>query len=290
MSDKTFPELALSHALGLARRRAIPSQALLGIGLTSGVVAMALLAPVIAPHDPVESHLALRNLPPDADHLLGTDPLGRDVWSRIVYGARVSLAVGVSAVILQGVLGVGVGVIAGFYRRWIDAILMRIVDVGLGIPFLTLAIATAAALGPGIANVVIVLTLTGWVFYARVVRAELLSLRESDFVQAAIASGATNVRIMSRHLLPNVVGAAIVLASLQVPRMIVAEASLSFLGLGVQPPTPSWGGMVADGRDYLDTAWWISTLPGLAILATSVGASLIGDWIRDKLDPTLRVQ
>lgn len=274
----------------LSRRKS----ALFGLIVVCVVVSTALFAPLIAPHAPAEQELSFRNLPPlglpgaVSQYPLGTDPIGRDMLSRLIFGARISLIVGFSAVILQGIVGVCAGISAGYYGGWVDTLIMRVVDIQLGIPFLVLAIAVAVVLGGGLANMVVVLIVTGWVDYARVLRGELLALREYEFVLAARASGCSDARIILRHLLPNVLGSALVLATLQVSRMIIAESSLSFLGVGIQPPTPSWGGMVAEGRDYLGTAWWVSTLPGLAIATTSFGATLVGEWLRDVLDPTIR--
>ncbi len=275
----------------LNRRRSV----LVSFLIVFGVIFCAVGAPWVSPHDPIAQELSRRNTPPFGfagamvQHPLGTDPLGRDVLSRLIYGARVSLIVGFSAVILQGAIGMGAGLLAGYYGGWVDNLVMRLVDIQLGVPFLVLAITVAVVLGGGLTNIVMVLTVTGWVFYARVTRGQVLSLRNSDFVLAAHVVGSSASRIMMRHLLPNVFGAWLVLATFQVARMIIAESSLSFLGVGIQPPTPSWGGMVADGRDYLGTAWWVATLPGLAIAATSLGVHVIGDWLRDVLDPTIQL-
>jgi peptide/nickel transport system permease protein len=272
------------------RRR---KSAALGLVLVLGLFLAAILAPILAPHDPLEQDIVYRTLPPlgfpraRAEYPLGTDPLGRDMLSRLIYGAGISLIVGFAAVLFQGVIGVVAGLVAGHFGGWIDNVIMRLVDIQLGIPFLVLAIAVAVVLGGGLWNIVMVLTVTGWVFFARVVRAEVLSVRERDFVLASRVAGSGSARIIFRHLLPNIIGSAFVLATFQVARMIIAESSLSFLGLGIPPPTPSWGSMVADGRDYLSSAWWISTVPGLAIALASLGANLVGDWLRDVLDPTM---
>jgi peptide/nickel transport system permease protein len=220
--------------------------------------------------------------------LLGTDSLGRDMLSRILYGARISLLVGVLAVAVQGTIGVTMGLLAGYYRGRIDAVLMRIADVEMGLPFLVLAIAVMAILGASLRNVIIVLGLTGWVIYARIVRSEVLSLREREFVQAAQALGAPGGHIVLRHILPNVTASIIVVATLQIPRMIISEASLSFLGLGVPPSVPTWGSMISDGRDYVSTAWWLSTFPGIALVLAVLGINLLGDWLREVLDPRQR--
>ncbi len=262
--------------------------------LLLGIVLAALLAPVVAPHDPYVGSIALRLLPPswleggNPDFLLGTDALGRDILSRIIFGARISLMIGVVAVLVRGSFGVVLGLLAGYYGGKVDGVIMRIGDVQLAVPFLILAISVMSVLGPGLQNVIIVLGATGWIVYGRIVRGEVLSVREKEFVQAARVLGATDRRILAKHILPNVSASIIVVATLEVARMIIAEASLSFLGLGVQPPMPSWGGMVADGRDFLSTQWWVSTFPGLGIFVTVMLINLLGDWLRDVLDPTTR--
>jgi peptide/nickel transport system permease protein len=258
-----------------------------------GVIVMAVFAPLLAPYDPNHQNISRRFAPPMSAPggdllLLGADALGRDILSRIIFGAQISLIVGIGAVLVQGGLGVLLGLLAGYYRR-LDNLIMRVADVQLGIPFFVLALAVIAVLGPGLTNIIIVLGLTGWVIYARVVRGEVLSVRRRDYVDAARIVGVPDWRIIARHILPNVSSSIIVIATLEVARMIIAEASLSFLGLGVQPPTPTWGGMVADGRNYISVSWWVSTFPGLAILVTALGINLLGDWLRDTLDPGLRL-
>ncbi|MQA82120.1 MAG: ABC transporter permease subunit [Streptosporangiales bacterium] len=258
------------------------------------VVLCAVFAPLIAPHDPLAQSLADVGRPPawmsggDWNHVLGTDQLGRDLLSRVIYGARISMIVGLGTVVLQTVLGVLAGLYAGYFGGWLDSLLMRFADVWLSIPFLVLALAVMAVLGAGLTNTVLVLGLTGWVTYARVVRGEVLSVREREYVLAAESLGERPVRSMVTHVLPNVTGSIIVVATLQVSHMIIIEASLSFLGLGVQPPQPSWGSMIAQGRDYLYNQWWLSTMPGLALLVTTLGINLLGDSLRDVLDPSLR--
>ncbi len=259
------------------------------------IMLMALLAPVAAPHNPRSQDLARRAGAPTLSlkdlgpYPLGSDQLGRDILSRLIYGSRVSLLVGAVAVVLGGSVGITLGVVAGYLGGWGGRIIMRLADIQLAFPFILLAIAILAVIGPGIQNLIIVLALSGWVTYARVVRSEVLSVREREFVQAARAVGMRDGRIMLRHILPNVAAPIVVVASLELARVVVLEASLSFLGLGVQPPTPSWGRMLADGRDFLATAWWISTFPGLAIMALVLGVNLVGDWLRDYLDPRIRV-
>jgi peptide/nickel transport system permease protein len=269
--------------------------ALAGLFILLIVIASALLAPYLAPHDPIAQDINNRLKPPvwdpkgSREHLLGTDHLGRDILSRLVYGARISLIVGLSAVLISGTIGILIGLIAGYYGSWLDDIFMRLADIQLAFPFILLAIAVVAVLGPSLRNIIIVLGITGWVVYARVIRAEVLSVRELEFIEAIHALGGQNLRILFRHILPNVISPGIVIATLEVARMIILESALSFLGLGVQPPTPTWGGMLNDGRQYLYNAWWLATFPGLAIMLTVLGINLLGDWIRDTLDPRLEI-
>ncbi len=266
--------------------------ALVGGAIVVIVIVLAISAGAIST-DPTrqELSLALRRPfwlgEPDGG-LLGTDNLGRDIFSRIAYGARVSLLIGTSAVGLAGALGTVLGLVSGWSRGWVGAAIMRLADFQLSVPFLVLAIALVGAVGPSLQNLIVVLGITGWVPYARVVRSEVLSLREREFVLAARSVGASDLRIMAVHLRPNITASVVVLASLEVARMILSEASLSFLGLGVPPPTPSWGGMVADGRNYIESAWWLSTFPGVAIAFTVLGINLLGDRVRDVIDPSLR--
>ncbi len=269
-----------------------------GIALAWAVLAMvagaALLAPVVAPHDPLEQDLA-RRLRPGAwgeggtwRNLFGTDQLGRDLLSRVIHGARLSLGVGLAAVALAGTAGVGIGLVAGYYRGALDRVLMRLADIQLGMPFLLLAITIIAVFGPSIRNLIVVLSLGGWVVYARVVRGQVLSLRERGFIEAARALGARDGRILRHHLLPNVLPSVLVLASFALAQNIILESALSFLGLGAGPRTPSWGAMLSDSRAYLATAWWLATVPGLAIMLTVLSINTVGDWLRDTLDPQLR--
>ena len=263
-------------------------RAWLGSVIVLGFVLIALLAPVIVPYDPFRQSTIDRLQPPNAAHLLGTDELGRDVLSRIVYGARVSLLVAVMAVVVSLVVGVALGAIAGYFGGFLDNAIMRIVDLFLAIPAIVLAIALVAVLGSSLWNVVIALGATGWVQYARIVRGQVLSLKEHEHVTAARALGARASRIILKHMLPNTASAIIVVATLSLASMIVAEASLSFLGLGVPPPEPTWGGMLNTGRRFLRVAFHISVFPGLAIMITVLGINLLGDALRDVLDPTLR--
>jgi peptide/nickel transport system permease protein len=235
-----------------------------------------------------------RLLPPvwaedgDRRYILGTDHLGRDLLSRIVYGSQVSLVVGFTAVIIGGVLGTALGVIAGFFGGPSDEIIMAIADMQLAFPTILLAIAVIAVLGPSFSNLVLVIGISGWVTYARVARGQVLSLREKEFVEAIRAQGGSRLRIIWRHILPNILAPLIVVATLDLARTIILESTLSFLALGIQPPTPSWGGMLSDGREYLLSAWWIATFPGVALMLTALSFNRLGDWLRDHTDPRLR--
>lgn len=265
--------------------------ALAGLAVVVASTLLAALAPALAPDDPVRNDLLARLTPPawleggSWQHPLGTDTLGRDVASRLLHGARVSLVVGFSAVVLAGTFGVLLGLVAGYYGGRLDDFLMRVGDVQLAFPALVLAIAVLAVLGSGLTNVVLVLGVTGWVTYARIARAETLSLRHREFVESARALGARDGAILWRHVLPNVLPPLVVVATFSVARTIIAEASLSFLGLGIPPPAPSWGAMLDEGRNYLTTGWWLALFPGLAILGVVLGINLVGDWLRDVLDP-----
>jgi ABC-type dipeptide/oligopeptide/nickel transport system permease subunit len=259
----------------------------------SGMIVVVLLvfaaaaAPLIARHDPIEIELANQLNAPSGEHWFGTDNLGRDIWARIVFGARVSLAAGIISQTIAVLLGVTLGLIAGFYGRWVDDVVMRLADITLAFPTLLLLIAMVAALEPSILVVFVVIGLVGWAGMARLVRGQVLVVRQLEFVQAARALGARDRRVLLRHVLPSVVAPVVVAATLGMAGAIMAEASLSFLGLGVQAPTPSWGGMIADARDLgqLRTAPWTSIVPGLAIGATVLGFNLLGDALRDALDP-----
>jgi peptide/nickel transport system permease protein len=259
-----------------------------GVIVLALVVVSAVGADLLAPYSATAQSLRERlEAPLTGAHLLGTDNLGRDVLSRVMFGARISLIVGVAAAALAGSLGVTLGLVAGYLGGWWDVVFSRIADIQQAIPFLILAIAVAVILGPSLTNVILVLAVTTWVNYFRVVRAEVLSVRESLLVDAARVAGAHGVRIMVRHMLPNVSASIIVVGSVMVANMIIFEASLSFLGLGVQPPTPTWGRMVFEGVQYVDSAWWLSLFPGVAIVLTVLAINLIGDWLREALDPRL---
>ncbi len=268
--------------------------ALLGALVLMGILGVALFAPFFAPRDPYQQRLADRIKPPawsvggSWEHPLGTDFVGRDLMSRIIYGARVSLLVGTTAVAIAALIGVPLGLIAGYYGGSLDALIMAAVDIMLTFPYILLALAVVGSIGPGLRNLIIVLGITSWPLYARVVRGEVLGVRQKDFLGAAYALGATDLRALLVHVLPNVTSSIIVLASLETARVILAESALSFLGLGVPPPTPSWGSMLSEGRQYLEVAWWLAIFPGIAILFTVVAINLAGDGIRDALDPKLR--
>ncbi len=267
---------------------------LIGSVLVLFVAAVSILAPVISPHGPDKQHITQRLMPPawmqggNSEYLLGTDSLGRDVLSRVIHGSRISLIVGLSAAFLSGVVGVSSGLVAGYFSGRLDAAISRLGDIQQAIPFLVLAIAVVAMLGPGLFNLIVVLAVTTWVNYFRIVRGETLSVREEQYVWAARSVGCSNLRIAFRHVLPNVTASIIVIATLLVANMIIFEASLSFLGLGVPPSTPTWGRIVSDGREYVASAWWIALFPGLAILFTVMGINLMGDWLRETLDPRNR--
>jgi len=275
-----------------ARRTARLAMAGFAFVLLLGAVAMA--APWLAPHDPTRQSLRDRLAPPTLEapdgraRLLGTDHLGRDVLSRVIYGARVSLVVGLSAVVVGGALGATLGIAAGFRGGFADSVIMTLADAQLAFPFILLAIGIIAVLGPSFPTLIVVIGLSGWVSYARILRSQVLVLRSREFVDAIHALGGSVARVIARHILPNVLSSLVVIATLELARAIVLEATLSFLGLGIQPPTPSWGGMIHEGREYLDTAWWISTFPGVVLMLASLVVSRTGDWLRDLLDPTLR--
>jgi ABC-type dipeptide/oligopeptide/nickel transport system permease subunit len=258
-----------------------------GAGVIVAMTASALLAPLLARHDPIAIDLANQLLPPSASHWFGTDVQGRDVWARLLYGARVSLAVGLVSQGIALALGVVLGVVAGFYGRWIDEVIMRLADVTLAFPTLLLLVALVAALQPSLTVVFLTVGFVGWAGMARLVRGQVLVVRELEYIQAARALGAPGIRVIARHVLPAVVAPVLIAATLGVAAAIMAEAALSFLGLGVQPPTPSWGAMIADGRDLsqLRGAPWTSLFPGLAIGATVLGFNLLGDALRDAMDP-----
>jgi peptide/nickel transport system permease protein len=266
--------------------------ALVGTGVLATVALVAAAAPLLAPHDPAAQSLMLRLSPPltsEGGHLyvLGTDQLGRDVLSRLVFGARVSLAIGVAAVAGSALIGIVAGLLAGFVGGALDALVMRLVELRLAFPIVLLALVVVAYLGPTAGNILLVLTLTSWPIYARTIRTSVLAIRHLDYVVAAHAVGGSAMRVLWRHIFPNVINPSVVLVSFELARIIILEASLGFLGLGVQPPVPTWGNMLADGRDYLEQGWWVAAFPGLAILVTVGSVNFVGDAVRDRLDPRL---
>lgn len=267
----------------------------IGLLIILSVVLVAIFADVIAPHNPVATKAADRLMPPmwieggTGDHPLGTDNLGRDVLSRIIYGSQISLLVGICSVVVAGAIGLVLGLLSGYFGGWIDRVIMRTVDSFLAIPNILLMLMVLAVMGPGLLTLILVLGVTNWVNYARVIRGEVLSIKERDFVRAAKSIGSSHTRIMGIHILPNILSSFIVISTLSVATTIIMEASLSFLGLGIQPPTVSWGGMLSDGRQYLATSWWVATFPGIAITITVLGIIFLGDWLRDMLDPRMKV-
>jgi len=284
------------RAFGLLRRS---PPAMVGTIILAVVLFVTLAAPLVSPADPRQVNPEARLLPPMSSalpaasapagrptlHILGTDAIGRDVLSRVIYGGRISLAVGVLAALLSGAFGMLVGCISGYWGGWIDAAASWLVDVQLSFPFLLLAIFLLGALGGGVAAVIVILALGTWVNTARIVRGQVLSIKSQGYVEAALTTGASPGRVLLRHILPNTLSPVVVLASFAMAQAILTEAGLSFLGVGLDPSTPSWGTMMNDGRDYLVTAWWIGAVPGLAIAVTVLGATLLGEGLRDLLDP-----
>jgi len=277
--------------LQILRRRQFLALPLL---VLAGFLGVAMLAPYVAPRSPTATDLGRKLTPPmwtaggASDRPLGTDHLGRDILSRLVHGARLSLATSLGGILLSGVIGTALGLLAGYYGGWVDALIMRAADMTLSVHIYVLAIVLAVVWGPGLKNVVLVVVFLLWSRYARQVRGEVLSVKAREFVTAARALGGSGAWIMRRHILPNIVNSVIVLSTLQVGLIVVLEATLSFLGAGIPPPAPSWGVMVADGRALIASAWWVSTLPGLAILLVVLSVNLVGDAVRDLLDPRLR--
>ena len=273
------------------RRRRLP---VIPVSIIGVFVLMAILAPVLSPADPHSQSLRNRFKPPvwmeggSSTYLLGTDRLGRDMLSRIIWGSRVSLAAGVVTVLLASAFGAAVGLVAGYYGGRTDAALMRVTDATMSFPVILLALILAVTVGPSFTNVVVAIAVILWARYARVIRGQVLTLMGLDFIAQARIAGAGAWRIISRHLLPNTMNTLVVLVTLQVGYVIIVEASLSFLGAGIPPPTPAWGSMIAEGREFVTSAWWVSGLPGIAILLVVLAFNLLGDWLRDTLDPKLR--
>ena len=275
-----------------ARRRSdfLQLEFILGAVLIAGICLAVLFFEIFLPGAGEKINLVSRLVPPltQPNHILGTDPLGRDVLARVIAGGKISLLVGFVSVAGGVVLGVIMGLISGYYRGFWDMLLMRFADIQLALPFILLAITFIAIIGSGLLNIIILLIVSQWVQYARLVRGLVVALREREFVLSAHAIGVRDRRIILDHLLPNLMGPVVVLVTLNVATNILLESSLTFLGLGIDPTIPSWGGMLAEGRTYLQTAWWVSVFPGLAILLTVLGLNLLGDWLRDTLDPTGR--
>ena len=266
--------------------RGVPIFSLL---MLTGAILCALFAPLLAPYDPIKTSPAKALVAPSlSQHLLGTDHLGRDMLSRLIYGARISVTVGFLAVFVSGTLGVLIAVVSGVYKGWVDRLLMRVTDAFLALPYLMIAVTVISILKPSMMNVILVIGLLRWMDYARVLRGEVLRLIEMDFVRLAIVAGCTRRRIIMRHIFPNIVNTLLVLTTLGVGAGVIAEAALSFLGLGVPRPLPSWGTMLAESQKYLYTAWWLPLIPGLAISLLVMSSNLMGDWLRDRLDPTRR--
>ncbi len=268
--------------------------ALFGVFCIIITVLWAIVPGLFSPHDPLSQDL-LRHLKPPGfvdeagnTYWLGTDRLGRDILSRIIWGSRVSLSVGFAAVFISGFIGIGTGLVAGYYGGKIDAVISRIVDTALAIPFVLLAISIIAILGASLQNIVLAISLRTWTVYTRVVRGGVFALKDTDMVTGAKSAGCSTARIMIIYLLPNVFSSCIVVATIYLGRMIIIESSFSFLGMGVPPPTPTWGGMLAEGRGFLDTAWWLTLFPGVTLTLTVLGVNLLGDWLRDVLDPRMK--
>ncbi|HSE06089.1 MAG TPA: ABC transporter permease [Methylomirabilota bacterium] len=292
MNGTRAATLTLAGRLASFRTEGFP---LIPMSILGALLFLAVFANVLAPHDPEVGSLGERFRPPvwqqggSEKFLLGSDHLGRDVLSRLIFGARVSIVVGFTAVLVAGVLGTGLGILSGYLGGWVDQIIMRVTDTWLALPALTFAIFLAAVVGPSEMNIVIILGAVYWTRYARVIRGEVLSLKERDFVRLAIVAGCSKRTIMKRHILPNVLNSAIVLGTLMLGVVVVTEAALSFLGVGVPPPKPAWGLMLADGKKGMMAGyWWLTVLPGCCIMLMVLSANLLGDWLRVKLDPQLR--
>lgn len=288
-TEETAREVKASFLAAMLGSR----KAMLAVCIVGLITLCALLSPFIAPFDPNAQSLGGRLLAPlsysasGSFHLFGTDQLGRDIASRVVYGARVSLLVGIAASLVAGTLGVTFGLVSGYFGGWVDAVIMRMCDIQLALPYILLAIAVLAIVGSGLLNIILVLSVTQWVTYARVVRSGVLSEKQKEYVLAAKALGFGNTRIIARYILPNVLAPVIVVGTFSIAQTIIAESALSFLGLGLSTSIPTWGSMLADGRSYIVVAWWLAAIPGLVITITVIGINLFGDWLRDHLDPKL---
>lgn len=272
-----------SEALDLTERRPFSISFKIGIGITLIFVLIAILAPWIAPYDPLEQDVLNRLASPSADHLLGTDQLGRDVFSRLLHASRTDLPIGFLAALFPLMIGSMVGIIAGHYGRWVDALLMRIADVVQAFPSYVVIVTLAFFLGAGAFSIILAFAILGWVPYARLVRGEILHIRELDFIQAAHVSGLSDWRVLFRHIVPNASGQAVVFFVSDIVLAIMAITSFSFLGLGIPPPTPEWGAMINEGRLYMREQWWLTVVPGLVILSVGIGLSMIGDAIEERI-------
>jgi peptide/nickel transport system permease protein len=278
----------------ILRRLGHAKGGIVGLAMVSLMVAMAFFAPFISPKDPLEQELQARLRPPfwdektDPNYKMGTDQVGRDMLSRLIYGSRISLSVGFLTMAFSALVGISLGILAGYYRGILDSIISNCVNIMMSFPYILLAISVMAAAGPGYINLVMVLGLTGWPVYTRLVRAEVIELKSRDFMTGAWALGGRDSRIVLKHILPNLASSIIVLATFEMARMIIRESFLSFLGLGIPPPNASWGGMLAEGRSYMLNLWWLAAIPGSAIFFTTLGINLMGDGLRDWLDPHTR--
>ena len=283
-SSRLFQEFVLKKVFGLFRHAPVFPLVILSLVLICGVGGSK-----IAPHDPNDGDLFRSLMPPfkDLAYPLGTDQLGRDILSRLISGARISLSVGLTVVVIAGSIGSVMAMLSGYLGGKVDMVIMRLTDAMMSIPFLMMAVALAAVLGPSLQNMIFLLSIMGWTGYARVLRGEVLRYKEGDFVKLALVDGCSTFRVLRRHIFPNIFNSLIVLATLQVGGVITTEAALSFLGLGVPPPAPSWGGMLSDSRSYT-SVWWLSVFPGLAIMLTVLSCNLLGDWLRLRLDPKFR--
>jgi peptide/nickel transport system permease protein len=286
MSAQLLPveaELLEGETLALRRRRRLPGSLLVGGGAVLALVIVALVGPLLAPYDPINGNIAMSLAAPSPAHLMGTDLYGRDVFTRVLYGTRIAIGVSAGCVLAALLLGTLCGLVAGYYGGIVETLLMRTVDVVISFPYIVLVIAVLAVLGPGLFPVFVAIAVVDWTTYARLIHSQVLSVREREYVDACRATGVPSWRILYRHVLPNVVTAAAVYASLDVSQVILLMAALNFLGLGVQPPTPDWGYMINEGRTFIYTQWWISTFPGLAVMLTGLAFSLLGDGLADAL-------
>lgn len=283
--DRWYRRLESGYHSRQARQFRSNSLNILGLIIVVTIIFAAIFAPFLTPHEPTDQNLHDRLEPPSTENLMGTDQLGQDIFTRILYGARISLRIGVIVVAISLAIGTAVGVTAGYAGGYIDEALMRIVDILLAFPGLLLALVIAGILGPSLTNIMIALAIVGWTRYARVVRGSVLSIKKEEFIRAGQLMGLSRIRLVYRHILPNVMGPVVVLATIDMAGVILATAALSFLGLGAQPPTPEWGTMISEGRHFLRDAWWIVNFPGLAIMFAVLGFNLLGDGLRDVLDP-----